>query len=226
MNSDYEELRSVLSGYGLIKDNEQINAALIDRVAKIISKEYRLTKRLAEDEGPISLGAFVGSTTSPPVSQELAKEKEAGKESQVSAIEAAKKAALATFEAQNRPIEPDGESEGGVDDDQSTEASAPVAKVPSTQGRSPQQTHFAGILKRTIPKNLPPTIGAASGGADGADGGEESGEDVDVVEGEGDNPAVPAGLRGLFTDGLPPRQTLDQIESRTAGKNRTISRRS
>jgi len=210
MNSDYEELRSVLSGYGLIKDNEQINTALIDRVAKIVSKEYRLTKRLAEDEGPISLGTF---TSAPPLAQSV---KESPKESpkevanRVDAIAEAKRAAIAAFNQQDKL-----EAEDTSPEHEEGEAPPPVAQPRTARPMSPQQSHFAGILNKTIPKNLPPTIGAASGGV-------PEGEDGDIVEVDDDNSVD---MRHLFTGGATSRPTLSQLEHRTAGKNSSISRR-
>lgn len=64
-----ESLRKVLSSYGLVKDNDELNNRLIDRVVKIVLKEFELKNKFEVDDGPISISG-ASETKSIPASQQ------------------------------------------------------------------------------------------------------------------------------------------------------------
>lgn len=59
--NDLEEVKKVLTTYSLVKNNEPLNQKLIDRVARIIVKEFEIKLRFAADDGPVDLGGAAAS---------------------------------------------------------------------------------------------------------------------------------------------------------------------
>jgi hypothetical protein len=60
-----ESLRKVLNSYGLVKDNDELNNRLIERVVKIVLKEFELRNKFEVDDGPISISGSSETKSTP-----------------------------------------------------------------------------------------------------------------------------------------------------------------
>ena len=58
-----ESLRKVLHSYGLVKENDGLNNRLIERVVKIVLKEFEIKNKFDVDDGPISISETPTAST-------------------------------------------------------------------------------------------------------------------------------------------------------------------
>lgn len=149
-----ETLRKVLTSYGLVKDNEPLNGRLIERVIKIIMKEFEVKNKFDADDGPISISNVSSPDTktiptgAAPVNKAQAHFAKtiANVTKNNPKLEGIKQAIKETFEKQDPPIsEPDSEDvveEGGVAGDEGQgESEAGVEMVLDTGAAIPPTHH-------------------------------------------------------------------------------------
>ena len=60
--SAIDDIKKVLGNYHIVKDNEPLDIRLIDRVARIIDKEFDVKLKFDIDDGPVDLAAPSTST--------------------------------------------------------------------------------------------------------------------------------------------------------------------